>query len=93
MLKTKSPADAAANGQTSPADDQAKPRYASVSYPVVPQGRRTVNECNAKPIAPRLMVPSLPSREGEETHIESITKECYHNILCLSILLLRILCL
>ena len=33
------------------------------------------NVCNAKPFAPRLMVPSLPSREGEETHIESITKE------------------
>lgn len=77
MLKTKSPADAAADGQTSPADDTNKPGKRLTNHPCCFFNRASDfrNVCNAKPFAPRLMVPSLPSREGEETHIESITKE------------------
>ena len=76
MLKTKSPADAAANGQTSPADDTYKPGKRLAEHPCCFSNRASAsrNVCNAKPIAPRPMVSGLPSRKGEETHIESITK-------------------
>ena len=94
MLKTKSPADAAANGQTSPADDAYKPGKRLAEHPCCFSNRVSTsrNVCNAKPFAPRLMVLSLPSRKGEETHIESITEEQYHNILRLSSASRYILC-
>lgn len=51
------------------------PENASQNIPAVfSKASVSRNVCNAKPIAPRLMVPSLPSHRGEKTHIESITE-------------------
>lgn len=74
MLKTKSPADAAVNGQTSPADDTYNPENASQIIPAVfPTGPANPATCAMRTLRPQAdeAQPALPQRE--KTHIESIT--------------------
>ena len=69
-VKTKSPADAAANGQTSPADDRNKPGKRLIEHPCCFSNRASEsrNVCNAKPIAPKPVRPACPPTRGRNAH-------------------------